>query len=109
MRVIGRFRAMDQLRQHDILGRVEIGQEMVELIDEAQRIAAHRGAAVGIEPGGFLAGLMRIDPSKPPSSRPTAWSRVDLPDPEGPSSATISPAATCRSTPRSTSMVTSPW
>ena len=34
---------------------------------------------------------MRIEPSNPPSSRPTACSRVDLPEPDGPSSATISP------------------
>src|SRR3954465_7034961 len=52
---------------------------------------------------------MRIEPSKPPSSSPTAWSKVDLPEPEGPSRATISPGRTSRSTPRSTSMVTPPW
>src|SRR5690606_25703886 len=52
---------------------------------------------------------MRIVPSKPPSSSPTACSIVDLPDPEGPSSATISPRRSDALTPRSTSMVTSPW
>src|SRR6185436_12466024 len=52
---------------------------------------------------------MRIEPSKPPSSSPTAWSRVDLPEPDGPSRATISPAPTARSTPRSTSMTTPAW
>src|SRR5690349_22110030 len=50
-----------------------------------------------------------MEPWKPPSSRPTACSSVDLPDPDGPSKATISPGATSRSTPRSTSIVTSPW
>src|SRR5690349_397917 len=50
-----------------------------------------------------------MEPSNPPSSRPTACSKVDLPDPDGPNSATISPGATRRSTPRRTSMVTSPW
>src|SRR5689334_23283369 len=50
-----------------------------------------------------------MEPWKPPSSSPTAWSSVDLPDPDGPSSATISPGATSRSTPRNTSIVTSPW
>src|SRR5579875_437363 len=49
---------------------------------------------------------MRIEPAKPPSSSPIACSMVDLPEPEGPRRATISPFATCRSTPRSTSMVT---
>src|SRR5205085_7371551 len=52
---------------------------------------------------------IRIEPSKPPSRRPTAWSKVDLPEPEGPSKATISPGAMSRSIPRRTSMVTSPW
>ena len=47
---------------------------------------------------------MRIEPSNPPSSSPTACSRVDLPEPDGPSRATISPRRTSRSTPRSTSM-----
>src|SRR3546814_18466804 len=52
---------------------------------------------------------MTISPSNPPSSSPTAWSIVDLPEPDGPSSATISPAFTVRSTPRSTWMVCPPW
>src|SRR4051812_5945767 len=52
---------------------------------------------------------IRIEPSKPPSSSPTAWSRVDLPEPEGPSKATISPAPTLRSMPRRTWMVTPAW
>src|SRR5438309_4097900 len=51
---------------------------------------------------------MRIEPSKPPSKRPTAWRRVDLPEPEGPRRATISPARTSRSRPRRTLMVTPP-
>src|SRR5690606_39826826 len=51
---------------------------------------------------------MRMHPSTPPSSSPTACNMVDLPDPDGPSSATISPSPTFRSTPRSTSMVTPP-
>src|SRR3990167_5026331 len=50
---------------------------------------------------------MRITPWNPPSSKPTACSIVDLPDPDGPSSATISPRLRCASTPRSTSIVTS--
>src|ERR1051325_10439658 len=52
---------------------------------------------------------MRIEPSNPPSSSPTAWSRVDLPEPEGPSRATISPAPTVKSTPRRTWMTTPAW
>ena len=33
--LIGTLGTMDELRQHDILDRVEVGQQMVELIDEA--------------------------------------------------------------------------
>src|SRR6185369_9585940 len=51
----------------------------------------------------------RIEPWKPPSRRPTACSRVDLPEPDGPRSATISPGFTSRLTPRRTSMVVPPW
>src|SRR3954471_9811815 len=52
--------------------------------------------------------VMRIDPPNPPSSRPTAWSKVDLPEPEGPSNATISPGAIDRFTPRRTWIVSPP-
>ena len=89
---LGLLGAVDELRQHDILDRVEIGQQMVELVDEAERVAAQRGAAVVVERRAPPAPSMRIDPSNPPSSRPTACSMVDLPEPDGPSSATISPA-----------------
>src|SRR3546814_18936232 len=51
---------------------------------------------------------MRIMPSNPPSRSPTACSIVDFPDPDGPSSATISPRRSDALTPRSTSIVTSP-
>src|SRR4051794_37167505 len=34
---------------------------------------------------------------------------VDLPEPDGPSKATISPLRTCRSMPRRTSIVAPPW
>src|SRR3546814_2373681 len=52
---------------------------------------------------------MRMTPPNPPSSRPTACNSVDLPEPEGPSSATISPRCNCPSMPRSTSIVTPAW
>src|SRR4249919_3226361 len=52
---------------------------------------------------------MRIEPSNPPSSRPTACKSVDLPEPDGPSKATISPGCTARLTLRRTSIVTPPW
>src|SRR5690606_27314538 len=49
-----------------------------------------------------------IRPPKPPSRSPTACSIVDLPVPDGPSSATISPGMISRFTPRRTSMVSPP-
>ena len=52
----GAFGAVDELRQDDVLGRVEIGQQMVELVDEAEPVAADRGAPGGVELRRFLAG-----------------------------------------------------
>ena len=49
------FGTEDQLRQQDILGGVEIGQQMVELIDKAEHVAAKIGALVIVEARGFLA------------------------------------------------------
>src|SRR3546814_15358565 len=51
---------------------------------------------------------MVIEPVNPPSSRPTACSMVDLPEPDGPNSATISPGMMSRLTPHRTWMVASP-
>jgi hypothetical protein len=47
---------LDELGQHDIFGRVEVRQQMVELIDEAELIAAHAGAPVRIELRRLLSG-----------------------------------------------------
>ena len=48
--------AADELRQHDILDRVEIGQQMVELVDEAERVAAHAVRPSSSSVGRLLAG-----------------------------------------------------
>src|SRR5262245_18998891 len=47
---------MDDLRQENILKRVEVGKQMVELINETERVTAQGGAAVIVERRGFLAG-----------------------------------------------------
>ena len=47
--------AADQLGNDDVLRRREIRQQMMELVDEAQRVAAQPGAAVIVEAGRFLA------------------------------------------------------
>src|SRR5687768_9811925 len=46
---VGGLRAMNDLRQQHILQRVEVREQMVELIDEPERIAAERGAAVIVQ------------------------------------------------------------
>ena len=91
---VGARGAVDQLRQDDILDRVEIGQQMVELVDEAERVAAQHRCGRAASSFAASSPAIRIEPSNPPSSRPTACSSVDLPEPDGPSSATISPGAT---------------
>ena len=40
--------AMNELRQHHILDRVEIGQQVVKLIDEAEAVAPRRRARGGV-------------------------------------------------------------
>ena len=50
-----RRRAVDQLRQDDILARVEIGQQMMELIDEAEASRRSRVRPVVVELRRFLA------------------------------------------------------
>jgi len=53
--------AMHQLRQHDILDRVELRQEMMELVDEAQEVAAEARAAIVVEVGS----LFTAQPDRP--------------------------------------------
>src|SRR4029079_2388270 len=43
------------LRKDDILDCVELGQQVVELVDEAEQVAAEARAALVVEFGGFLA------------------------------------------------------
>ena len=101
--------AADQLRQDDILAARRT--RAADGGTDRRSRAARGAAAVRPSSSRFAASspASRIEPSNPPSSSPTACSRVDLPEPDGPSNATISPGATSRSTPRSTSIVTSPW
>src|SRR6185369_14019414 len=83
---IGAPDATDHLRQHDVLDGREFRQEMMKLIDKAERTAPPPGR----------------------SNRPATCSIVDLPAPDGPTSATISPGASMRSTPFSTASSTLP-
>src|SRR6185295_18604843 len=52
-RLIG-LGTVNKMRQCDILDRREIGQQMMELIDEAEPVPAQTGAAIVIELRGFL-------------------------------------------------------
>ena len=90
-------RARDEQRHHHVLERGELGQQVVELEDEAEGPVAERAQAV--------LGAGRRRPRRrrsrcPLSGRsrvPSTCSRVDFPTPEAPTMATISPRATSRS------------
>jgi len=49
------IRAVDQLRKHHILDRIELGQQVMELVDEPEKVSAEARAAVIVELGSFLA------------------------------------------------------
>ena len=50
------FGTVDQLGQDDILACIEVGQEVMKLIDEAERVTAEVGPRIGVERGGFDTG-----------------------------------------------------
>ena len=52
---IGTRRSENQLRQNNILARRKIGQKVMKLVDEAERVAPQPGAPVIIEIRRFLA------------------------------------------------------
>ena len=94
----------DHVRQHHVLQRRQLGQEVIELEDEAERpvpelIPALLGAVV--DPGRPSS---QTDPWSGVSSRPEdVQQSVLLPDPlDDPTTATSSPRSTSKSTPRST-------
>ena len=99
--------AGDRERQADVLGDVEERDQVEELEDEAGPVAAQPGRRVVGQLADRLAledDLAGVGRSSPPSS----WRSVLLPEPDGPISATNSPASTVSETPRSASTVVSP-
>ena len=102
-------RAPHQLRQNDVFDGVEFGQQVVELVDEAEQFAAQARAAVVVELGRFLAGKLdrALEPALEQARPPAAKSICPIPTAQA--ARRSRPAATVRSTPRSTSIVTSPW
>ena len=90
----------------DVLERGEVRQQLVELEDEADRAVAERGQL-----GRPTARPSACPPTSIVAARPAGrappsrCSSVDLPEPDGPTIASRSPASTSRSMPRSTSTV----
>ena len=93
----------DQPGHHGVLERGELGQQVVALEDEADRLVAEAGQLLLVE-GGQVAPLEE-DPAGAWASRacPARGGRCSSPRPTGPVSATSSPAAISRVTSRSTS------
>ena len=90
--------AGDHLRQRHILHRRELRQQVMELVDEADVV--RRTACARRRSGRRRRGRRSMtSPASGCSSSPAICSSVDLPAPDGPTSATISPAATSRSAP----------
>ncbi len=67
---LGAGLASDQLRQDHVFQRIEIGQQVMELIDEANVFAAQGGA-----PAGRLIG--RFDPGNPDGTAKAAFEQAD--------------------------------
>ncbi len=96
-----RRHAPDHERHRDVLHRAELRQQMVELVDEAERAIAHL-AARGVGRAWRGRAVDVTSPAVGASSPPRRCSSVLLPEPEAPTMATRSPLFTDRSTPRST-------
>ena len=69
----------------------ELGQEVMELIDEADLHAADGGALAVGEAARLPRPATSTSPASGRSSSPAMWRSVDLPAPDGATSATISP------------------
>ncbi len=95
-------------RQLDIAERVEPVEQIELLEHETDLVAAHGGERVGIEGGDHLA----VEPVESRwsgrSRQPMTFMKVDLPEPDGPITATKSPASTESVTSSSAVTVSSP-
>ena len=89
--------AADHLRQHDVLERGEFRQQMMQLIDEADRVAPD--ARCARRPTGPRSARRRDRPRRRRDARagPAICSSVDLPAPDGATSATDCPGQIARS------------
>jgi len=93
--------ACDEQRHRHVLERGELRQEVVELEDEAEGAVAELAAPCLAEGEHVLAGDGEGAAVRAVEV-PRTWRSVDFPTPEAPTTATISPAPTSRSTPHRT-------
>ena len=95
-------------RHRDVLQRGEFRQQMMELVDEAERAVAHARRA-RLPTASRTARRRRCtSPAVGASRPPSRCSSVLLPEPDAPTIATRSPRATARSTPSSTGTSSGP-
>ena len=88
----------EQQRQRDVLEQRQRRQQVEELEDEADALAPDPGQLVVAE-ASRATDSSRTIPEVGRSIAPQRCSSVDLPQPDGPTSATKSPSATSRVTP----------
>src|SRR3546814_18722369 len=74
---VRRIGVADKLGQQHILGRSEIGQPVVELIDEPQLFAPHAGPVAAVQPLALFAAddYLAIDTAFEPTARLTTRGR----------------------------------
>ena len=92
---LGRRHAPDPQRHGDVVERAELGQQVVELVDEAQVPVAQR-ALLRRRPARDSSWPMQLARCRlvGASSPPSRCSSVLLPEPEAPTMASVSPACT---------------
>src|SRR5438876_10617401 len=91
----------DQGRQHDVLERRELREQMVELEDEPDLPVAELGQRLSSKANTSFPSKCTV-PLVGRSRVPRMWRRVVLPTPEAPTMATSSPRVIAKLTPFST-------
>ena len=94
----------DQQRQHDVLQRGELPEQVMELEHESELPVPHRGEGRRDRARRRAGRRGGPPPAEGASSAPSRWSSVLFPEPLEPTIATNSPRPTSRSTPASTSI-----
>ena len=105
-RLVG-LHAGDRERQDDVLLRGQHRQQVEELEDEADVLAPQQRDLAVAERADVLSGDRDV-PLVGTSSAARMCISVDLPEPDGPITATSSPGFTCSETPRNASTAVSP-